>query len=559
MTKFLALLKVLLLNNLGISVFRSKASKNRLEYLKILGLGLAIVLGIAPAIAFYAKLLWDGYTLLIPLGQEGAIISFGIVTVSSIIFFFGIFYIINVFYLAGDTQNLLALPLRGWQVLGARFAVVLFYEYLNELPFLLPPLIIFGIRSGASPVYWLYSLFGLLLIPLLPLGLATIPTVAVLRFANLGRRKDLFKILGGISVLALAVGLQFLLQKSGPNAADPAFLQNLLTDRNGFMNLISRLFPSGKYLGLALINADKVSGLIDLLQFTGLSLLAVILAWMAGDKLYFQGLIGSSETTARRKKLTSSDYKRLAAGSPPLLSYCIKEIRLLIRTPIYLINCVLTNLLVPVLLIIPFWLQSHTNNSPAPWEDLLTDPKGELILMAAIIGTAMFLTASNSIAATSLSREGREFLISKYIPLSYQKQIQAKLLSGYVFSGLGALLLMTAASLLLPLDTGITGTILAVSLTAITPVIEAGLLIDIIHPKLDWDNEQKAVKQNVNVVWSMSFSILLGGSIIYIAIRFFNNPSAAAVFMLVCFGLTALFLYYWLMTRGIEFYRKLEA
>jgi len=558
MAKFLALLKILLINTLGISAIRSKARKNRLAYLKIVGLGLIIVLGIAPTIAFYSKLLWEGYDLLAPIGQAGAIITLGLVMVSSMIFFFGIFYVINLFYLAGDAQSLLALPLRGWQVLGARFMVVLCYEYFTELPFLLPPLIIFGIKSGASPLYWIYSLLGFLLIPLLPLGLATIPTVILMRFANLGRSKDLLKILGGLIAVVLAIGLQFVFQKLGPNAADPAFLQNLLTDPNGLMNLISGVFPSTKYLGLALINANNAVGLINLLLFTSLSFAAVFLAWAVGDKLYFKGLVGSTETTARRKKLTNSDYKRLVIGSPALLSYCKKEIRLLIRTPIYFINCVLTNILVPVVLIIPFWLQSRNETGPMPWEDLLSTQDGLVILMAAITGVAVFLTATNAISATSLSREGKEFFISKYIPLSFQKQIQAKLISAYIFGGLGTLLLLIAVNVMLPLNISVNGTILAVSLVAIIPIIEAGLLIDILRPKLDWDNEQKAVKQNLNVILEMFCSILLGGGIIYIVIRFFQDMAAAAAFMFGCFGLLALVLYYWLMTRGIELYRKLE-
>lgn len=558
MIKFLALLKILLINAFGLSVFRSKIRKNRLEYLKLLGLGLAITAGIAPTIAIYSKLLWEGYDLLDPIGQEGAIITLGMVLVSSMIFFFGIFYVINQFYLAGDAQNLLALPFRGWQVLGARFTVVLCYEYLTESPFLLPPLIIFGIKSGASPLYWIYSLLGFLLVPWLPLGLATIPSVILMRFANLGRRKDLFKILGGIIAIILAVSLQFVFQKVGPNAADPAFVQKLLTDPNGLMNLISRVFPSTKYLGLALVSPATAAGLLNLLLFMALSSLAVLLAWGIGDKLYFKGLVGSTETTARRKKLTNSDYQRLTAGSPALLSYCFKEIRVLIRTPIYFINCVLTNLLVPVLLIIPFWLQSRTKSVPMPWEDWLSTPKGLIILMAAVIGIAIFLTATNAISATSLSREGKEFFISKYIPLSFRKQIQAKLISAYIFGGVGNIFVLIAANVLFPLNIAINTTILALSLVAIIPIIESGLLIDIFHPKLDWDNEQKAVKQNLNVIWSMLAAILIGACIIYMVIRFFQSLAAAAAFMFCCFGLLALVFYYLLMTRGIELYQKLE-
>ncbi|MDD2621202.1 MAG: hypothetical protein PHC92_11115, partial [Syntrophomonadaceae bacterium] len=340
MSKFWALLKILLISYFGISVYQIKNEKNRIKYLKKIGLGLLILIGITPTIWLYVKMLIQGYDLLAPLGQEGAILTLGMVLVSSIVFVFGIFYVINFLYLAADAENLLALPLSGWQVLGARFSVVLFYEYLSALPFLLPPLLVYGVKSGASVIYWIYAVIGFLLVPLLPLALATLPTVIVMRFANLSRRKDLLKILGGLLVVVLAVAYQFLFQRTGPDAMDPAFLQNLLTNRSGLMNLMSRVFPSIRYLGLALINADGLAGFANLLLFAGISILSVALAWLAGEKMYFKGLVGSSETTAKRKKLSESEYRRQGKGLPPVLSYWAKEMRLLFRTPTYFINSV---------------------------------------------------------------------------------------------------------------------------------------------------------------------------------------------------------------------------
>jgi len=558
MSRFWALLKVLLINYLGVSTSQIKAKKNRIKYVKKIALGIAVVGALAPTIYLYAWLLIRGFDLLAPIGQERAILTLGLVMVSSIIFFFGVFYIINFFYFASDAQNLLALPLRAWEVLGARFAVILGYEYLTELPFLLPPLLIYGVKSGAPFVYWIYALIGYLLAPLLPLGLAAIPTVVIMRFANLSRRKDLFRILGSLVVISLAVAYQFVFQKAGPNAMDPAFIQNLLSDRNGLMNIISRVFPSTRYLGLALANADGLIGLLQLLQFAGLSFLAVALAWLVGEKLYFQGLVGSSETTARRKALKSSDYQRMSKGTSPLLSYLFKEVRLLLRTPPYFINCVLTNLLVPVLLVVPFLIQSSNQEGIMPWESLVANPKGQIILMTAITGLVMFLAGSNAISATSLSREGKEFFISKYIPLSYSKQILAKLLSAYIFGVLGAVLLILAARILIPLTISTILLLLLVSMLAMAPVIEAGLLIDIIRPKQEWGNEQQAVKQNLNVVFSMLFAVLLGGAILYTVIRFIHSPIMAVGFMLLCFALAALVLYYFLMTWGIKQYEMLE-
>jgi ABC-2 type transport system permease protein len=197
-----------------------------------------------------------------------------------------------------------------------------------------------------------------------------------------------------------------------------------------------------------------------------------------------------------------------------------------------------------------------------PWENLIANPEGQVILMAVIVGASVFLASTNAITATSLSREGKEFFISKYIPLSYQQQIKAKLMSGYLFGFIGAVLMLIAAIILIPMDAGIIGMTLAVSLTAIVPVLEIGLLIDIFQPKLDWDNEQKAVKQNLNVIWSMLISILVGGGIlygiVYIVIQFIKEPLWAALFMLCSFGLIAVVLYRVLMKQGIALYDKLE-
>lgn len=558
MFRFLTLFKILFIDSFGISAFRAKARQNKASYLKLLGLTLLICVGLGPSIYLYCRILMQGFNLMAPLGQEGAILSLGISFTSAMIFFFGIFYVINLFYFAADAQSLLALPLRAWQVFGARFCVALSYEYLTAAPFILPPLIIFGIMSRASVLYYFYALIGFLLVPLLPLGLATIPTIIVMRFANLSHRKDLLKILGGLLIIALVIGYQFLFQSSGPDIVDPQALQNLLSDRNGLINLTSRFFPSSKYLTLALLDYNSLTGFLNLLVLVTLSLLTVALAWIIAEKMYFQGLVGSTEMKTHRTELSSADYQKLSKHSSPLIAYLKKELYLLIRTPSYFINCVLINVLLPIIMLIPILIQSHNLKGPMPWASLTSSPNGQKIILTAIVGLVAFLASSNGITATSLSREGKEFYISKFIPLASKHKLQAKLLSGYIFGIIASLLIVIAANIILPMSPFLAGTILAVSLIAMIPILEAGLLIDIFNPKLDWDNEQKAVKQNLNVVFSMIFAILLCAGIIYIQFKFIDSFNLAVIFMLACFGLAAAVLYHLLMSRGIEQYEKLE-
>jgi len=56
----------------------------------------------------------------------------------------------------------------------------------------------------------------------------------------------------------------------------------------------------------------------------------------------------------------------------------------------------------------------------------------------------------------------------------------------------------------------------------------------------------------------MLFSVLLGGIILYLVVRFIHTPALAAGCMLLCFGAAALVLYYLLATWGIKRYWQLE-
>lgn len=558
MYRFISLTKVILISSFGISAVRARAARDRLVYLKMLGIGAAVAAGFGPLIALYVKLLNQGFDLLAPIGQAGAILTLGIVLVSAMIFFFGIFYIINTFYFAEDAESLLPLPLRAWQVLGARFTVVLCYEYLTELPFLLPPILVFGIKSGAPPLYWLYAVIGFLALPLVPLTLASLLSIVVMRFTSLGRRRDLLKVIGGIFAMVLAVGVQMFFSQSGPNAADPQFIQELFTKPDSLTNLLSRIFPSAKYLVLGLVYSGQAAGLLNLLVFIGLSLLSVVLVWWVGDKLYYAGLIGSSEVASKRKALTESAFQRLVKPSPPLIAYLMKEIRLVLRTPAYFMNCILINLLMPLFLVLPFFLQGRRQAGTMPWEGLTAFPRFEVILIAIVSAISVFVVMSNAITATSLSREGKQFFVSKYLPLPYHRQIQAKLLSGLIFGGIGIGLMVATVVYLLDIRPALAGTCFILALAAIAPILEIGLLIDIHRPKLDWDNEQKAVKQNLNTILTMLIGLVPAGGMTYLAIRYIDTVPELSLLILGGYGVPAVILYFVLLRRGAAKYQELE-
>jgi len=130
MSKFIALTKVLLKTGT-----QSQNNKKNKTQIKGIMLGLILVLAFTPMAIGFGGFISTAYDGLHAIGQEAVILGFGLSVVCVVIFFFGIFYAMGIFYFSMDVENLLPLPFKPWHIMAAKFAVVLMYEYLTELIF----------------------------------------------------------------------------------------------------------------------------------------------------------------------------------------------------------------------------------------------------------------------------------------------------------------------------------------------------------------------------------------------------------------------------------------
>jgi ABC-2 type transport system permease protein len=78
----------------------------------------------------------------------------------------------------------------------------------------------------------------------------------------------------------------------------------------------------------------------------------------------------------------------------------------------------------PLFLVLPFFLQGRRQAGAMPWEGLTAFPRFEVILIAIVSAISVFVVMSNAITATSLSREGKQFFVSKYLPLPYHRRFR---------------------------------------------------------------------------------------------------------------------------------------
>lgn len=493
MRKCLSLTRVLLKNSMGMmSDGKSKKALNVFIY------GVLAVCMIPLGFTLY-MMFNTAMAQLQPLQQEGAVLALGFHISSLVTFLFSIFLIPSIFYFSKDSETLLALPLPPQTILSAKFSVCLVYEYAFTLIVCVPLYIAYANNAAIGIPYILLALAIFITLPIYPLVLSSIITMLLMRFVPFFKNRDRFNMIAGILSIILAFGFSFAMN-SGTIAEDPNALISMLTQGNNSMiSLFSKIFPAIPFAAEALISSDA----LQLVYYILITCAALAVLVILGKWLYFKGAIGFSETKSSRKELSAKDFARVSRHSK-VRTYLIKELRLLIRTPVYAINCIGMCVLMPIMLLVIF----ITADADVLLQQLpdITPYLDGMLPYAVLAGMASgFLFSNlNMISSTAISREGTNISFMKYIPMSLKQQLQAKVLSGILMSVISMLLTMVCVYFLLPIFP-LTWYFAAAAASLITIVLGnyASLALDILHPKLVWEQEAAAVKQNMSGIVSM--------------------------------------------------------
>lgn len=497
MRKVLLLIKIFLKSGGGVFSGTNKKAKWLIPIVLVFAFG-----SFAFSMVFFTIAIYDGLAML---NAQGIILPLILGATSVVIFIFGIFYVISIMYHADDVEQMKYLPLKVNHILGAKFVTLVMYEYIFEAFILLPVLVAYGIKSGAGAVFVIYTVILFLILPVIALSMASVLVMLVMRFTSFGKNKQAFRFVGGILAIVLAIGFNIFMQSSVRNITDASLAQALLTST--LPDLFSNIFPGIGFASKALQNSAALSGLWNLLVFVLCTGIGVAVFMIAGQLLYLKGVTGITETSAKRKAI--KDLGRETESTSAVRAYFKKEIRMLMRSPIAFLNCVLMTFIWPVLIMVMFF---SGGSNFAELSQLIPQINGGLLL-AILVGASAFVASSIPITSTAISREGKSLYFAKYIPMSMHKQLRAKVLSGMLFSGISIFMLMCIGLLLgASAEVFITALVIGFIMTAATSY--AGLLIDVANPKLEWINEQQAIKQNLNVILHMLVGVVLGAAAI---------------------------------------------
>jgi ABC-2 type transport system permease protein len=540
MSKFLALLRAGLKSNFGLSLVRYRIFKQKkdLWLMPVIALGF---LGIGPLFYYYLRLIRSIYHLLQPMHQQYALLTLGFLAGQLFILLFGLFYVISAFYFSKDLEMLIPLPVRPFQVMMSKFGVILVNEYLTVALLVLPVLVYFGILARAGVMYWVEAALIYLFLPVIPLALVSLIIIVLMRFVNLGKKKDALIVVGSIFLIVMAMTLQFWLNRSTGEVPDSQAVVKFFASPDSLLNKVGSRFPPSIWATKALAGRFSASGLMHLFLFAGISLLLLVGMVAGAEALFYRGLVGLGESGRRRSISWADMSQRVSSGRHPVRAVLTREWRLMNRTPIFLLNGVLTVVIIPVVIL----LMASAGSGQSDLASLFKLLNSTQILGVAL-ASAAFMTVCGTLNGTSsstFSREGSQFWISKVIPASPREQVTAKFIHSYIIALLGIAAGSAVLLLQFHIRLALYAVALAVALAAAFVLTAVGMAIDLARPLLDWTNPQKAIKQNLNVLLAFLADIAILTILAFFCIGLgklgLGGGSILAVLGLLLVGLSA--------------------
>ncbi len=472
---------------------------------KQLLLYLVLLVCMLPTLVLIAMLFYYGFDYMRLLDQAGYLMNVGFLMTAVIIFLFSIFAIPSVYYFSKDIDHLLVLPIKPEVILTSKLAVCIVYEYLFAAAVLVPMYISFILQIGFSFLSFLCFLIIFFTLPIYPLVLSSVLTMVIMRFVPFFNNRDRFNLIGGIIVVAAALGLSFWMQTMETEDMS-AVLMALMDGNNSLMQFGTMLFPFVPSAALSCFHGD----LLQLLLYLGITAISLAVFLICGKLLYFKGAIGGSETSHSRHTF---DQKQLSESRHHSVfrTYLIKEFKILFRTPVFFTNCVLTALLMPIILTVAVYTSLQGMDLRAFITPQLLESIPNLwcyvLVISFLVGS--FMGGINMISSTAISREGTNAYFMKFIPVPVETQAFAKAACGIIISAVSGWLLLIPLHLVLSYPIYLYLIFVVGSLVSVIMTNLFGILIDLLRPKLVWEQEAAAVKQNLNGVISILLSFLL--------------------------------------------------
>ncbi len=466
------------------------------------------------------------------------------------VFVFALSTLIGSLSMARDSKLIATLPLKKTAVFFARFTKVYLSELALSAYLLVPMLCVYGVgvsHAGYSLsfAYYIAILFIVIVSPLLPLAIASIIIIPVMRLTRFIRLRTTFSTLALLAVVFLIMLLYFVFI---PNFISLSNLESLSSSA-----VVSITQTAGiLYPDFVMVNtAIGVNSWVNL----GISTAVVVglFAFIFGlALLLYSQSQNIDETGIKSKSSETKEEKRRSLFA----SLFITDIKNIFRSPFMAFSTLSSALITPIM--------GAVYNMGVVAGDIAES----MILASVFLMLTILLSGSaNFLSIWAFTRDGKSHFMTRSLPIPAKTAVGAKFLLALICNMIIGILLIV-----MNLAFSILDVVSAVLIPIVTVLFSAGInaleiRADMKDPSLDWTDFEEMKKRGFKGLVPMVLGFVGGAIFILIAvfISFFQSSLGDAGMIALFWGIVTVVsiassagLVYTLFSKADELYNDME-
>ena len=442
---------------------------------------------------------------------------------------------INFYFFSKETEQLLPFPLKPHELLISKFNVILNNLFFTEVIFAVLPLIIYGRLNNLQLSYFINLFIVLLVFPIFINLVISIIMMFFIKLSKYIKNKELFQIVITLIFLLIIfiLGL-FMLKKID-------VIEQKENSTIEIIEYIDQIDKKIQKINKYTINNDLCTNiliivdnnkLIYIIKLLSIDLILLLLFILLGKKYYLKNILYNNSYSKNTKKIKNKDNKRTIRKA-----YLDKEIKNIIRTPIFTVQCILPIILVyiiGIMILIAYGpkLSDFTINQIVN-SDIKFD--FNLSVICLILSLIQIINTISNISITAIDRDGNNNVYLKSLPINLYKQFLYKAEPQIILHLLLNLIIVITLKLVF-INFAFVHLIELFIISSLLSIINSFLqvFVDLLKPNINWIEEYKAVK-NENKIIQYGITIINILLLIY-----FNKIFSKINLNYACFFITIL-------------------
>ena len=444
--------------------------------------------------------------------------------------FGSVFNTFSCLYLSRDNDLMLSLPIPVNALMASRLLTVYLMGVMYSIVVILPAVVVYWVVASASAGAIFGCLLLMLLISVFILTLSCILGWVVAKISLKLKNKSFITVL--VSLVFFG-GYYFICMKA------QTLIQDLLANAAGYgAKIRGAAYPLYRFGKVA--TGDWAAMMI--VSAVVFALFAIV--WVLISRSFLKIATSSGKTEKRIYKEKAMKPKSISRA---LLE---KEFRRFTSSPIYMLNCGLGILLLPLCGVFMLWRGSAALS-------VLNQVFGERAgcIPVLLSGAVCMLASMNDMATPSVSLEGKSLWLIQSLPVRPWQVLRAKLSVQLLLTGIPVLFCMVCAALIYPYAP--IELIMAVLVPLSYVLLSAlfGLFLGLKMPSLSWTSEITPIKQSACVTIALfsgfGYTALLCAGFMLLDGWKLGYTGYTALFGGITLALCAV-LYFWLKKRGCD-------